>query len=441
MLKASAQQQEPMKILAIGNSFSEDALTYLPEIALASGADLDLYHLVIGGSSLEQHWRNAQRNTPVYTFIRKYENGFSKSEQTLEDGLRYTDYDYVVVQQVSGQSGIQESYEPFLSELIEYVRGFQADATLMIHQTWAYEKDSTHADFPRYDSDQGKMHQAVIEAVANVSQAHGLNIIPCGVAVHKARENERFDIEKGGVSLCRDGYHMSDTGRVLLGLVWNGIFTGKKAQDFVYNNDNVSESDMQILKNSADYAVDLYHGEWITEVSLTGKGTIQVLQNDAVRSDTVSLTVARRNGKTDMIALDLLAGIDTSIIGKHEQKFFYWNKQFTVMIDVLSHEKVDAMIENIASVVRFPNVNDIKLLLEEYEILTDAEKQGVTNYADLLALKQQYLDNDSDNKNGAGSGGKLSGGELAAIIGGSMGLLAVIAIISVALIKKKRKTI
>lgn len=79
--------------------------------------------------------------------------------------------------------------------------------------------------------------------------------------------------------------------------------------------------------------------------------------------------------------------------------------------------------------------------MEEYESLTDIEKQGVTNYADLLALKQQYLDNDPGDQNGAGSGGKLSGGELAAIIGGGMGLLAAIAIISVVLLKKKRKKV
>ena len=46
-----------MNVLAIGNSFSEDATRYLHQIAKAQGTPLTVVNLVIGGCSLERHYR------------------------------------------------------------------------------------------------------------------------------------------------------------------------------------------------------------------------------------------------------------------------------------------------------------------------------------------------------------------------------------------------
>ena len=47
-----------MKILAIGNSFSEDAMYYLKNIADADGVEVKAVNLYIGGCNLERHWKN-----------------------------------------------------------------------------------------------------------------------------------------------------------------------------------------------------------------------------------------------------------------------------------------------------------------------------------------------------------------------------------------------
>ena len=47
-----------MKILSIGNSFSEDAQRYLHQIANANGDDIFCANLYIGGCSLERHYNN-----------------------------------------------------------------------------------------------------------------------------------------------------------------------------------------------------------------------------------------------------------------------------------------------------------------------------------------------------------------------------------------------
>ena len=63
-----------IKILAIGNSFSEDATHYLHQIAAADQVDMKVGNLYIGGCSLERHWNNIQTNAAEYLYE---ENGAS----------------------------------------------------------------------------------------------------------------------------------------------------------------------------------------------------------------------------------------------------------------------------------------------------------------------------------------------------------------------------
>ncbi len=51
-----------MKILAIGNSFSQDATRYLQDIAASAGEELFVRNLYIGGCSLEMHSKNIAEN-------------------------------------------------------------------------------------------------------------------------------------------------------------------------------------------------------------------------------------------------------------------------------------------------------------------------------------------------------------------------------------------
>lgn len=45
-------------VLSIGNSFSQDAQRYLHDLAESKGVDLETVNLMIGGCSLERHFRN-----------------------------------------------------------------------------------------------------------------------------------------------------------------------------------------------------------------------------------------------------------------------------------------------------------------------------------------------------------------------------------------------
>ena len=53
-------------ILFIANSFADDTIQYMPNIAKELGYDLDLYNLFIGGCSIDTHIENLRNNNHLY---------------------------------------------------------------------------------------------------------------------------------------------------------------------------------------------------------------------------------------------------------------------------------------------------------------------------------------------------------------------------------------
>ena len=57
-----------MKVLAIGNSFSMDAMRYLHQIGLAEGEEIFCANLYIGGCSLQRHAENIRTLESAYAY-------------------------------------------------------------------------------------------------------------------------------------------------------------------------------------------------------------------------------------------------------------------------------------------------------------------------------------------------------------------------------------
>ena len=51
-----AVQAKPLRVLAIGNSYTQSLEPELPRLAAAAGVELDLAVFAIGGKSLSNHW-------------------------------------------------------------------------------------------------------------------------------------------------------------------------------------------------------------------------------------------------------------------------------------------------------------------------------------------------------------------------------------------------
>ena len=221
------------KLLAIGNSFSQDATHYLHQIAAADQMDLKVGNLYIGGCSLERHWENIQNEAEEYLYE---ENGTStETYVSIQKALDMDDWDYIVTQQASHDSGLMETYHPYLEKLADYIRKKAPQAELLLQETWAYETDSLHPEFVRYHQDQQEMYEKLAQAYREAAKTIGVRLIPCGDVIQNLRKKEPFLYGHGGMSICRDGFHMNVIyGRYLLAAVWYKNLTGRKICENTY---------------------------------------------------------------------------------------------------------------------------------------------------------------------------------------------------------------
>lgn len=213
-----------IRILAIGNSFSEDATYYLHQILDAAGVDNLVVNLFIGGCPLEKHWCNIERGAREYQL---QVNGTKTDRHvSIQDMLKESGWDVIVTQQASHDSGWLDTYEPFLGNIVAYLKENAGSARLFLHETWAYEKDSSHWNFARYNKDQQEMFTRLKLAYTTMAQKYGLSLIPSGELIQKLRETEFFR-EGAKRCICRDGFHMNYLyGRYALGCMWAGSITG-----------------------------------------------------------------------------------------------------------------------------------------------------------------------------------------------------------------------
>ena len=238
-----------VKILTIGNSFSRDATRYLHQFAAASGISTLIWNLNIGGCPLERHWENVEKDDSAYGLEI---NSISADRRiSISKALAAEDWDYISLQQASGFSGWKDSYEPFAGLLVAYIREKAPQAKLLMHETWAYDTTSTHGHFLRYNRDQQEMFEKILSCYTETAAKYDMTIIPCGEIIQKVRKLPAFDMENGGISLTRDGFHMSlDYGRYLLACIWTKKLFGVSLKENTFVPDKsilLSEPDPALL--------------------------------------------------------------------------------------------------------------------------------------------------------------------------------------------------
>lgn len=222
-----------VKILAIGNSFSQDATHYLHQIAKADGIDTKVVNLYIGGCSLETHWQNIEQDAKAYLYERDGKS--TEYYVSIKDTLMEEDWDFVISQQASPYSGMQETYYPYIINLFNYMREYAPNAELLLHQTWAYEIDCTRSGFANYNYNQREMYDKLCSAYKKAASELGVRIIPSGDIIQRVRTKEPFIYEKGGMSLCRDGFHMSFIyGRYLTAAAWHEVLFKRNIMENSY---------------------------------------------------------------------------------------------------------------------------------------------------------------------------------------------------------------
>jgi len=157
-----------LKVLSIGNSFSQDAQRYLHSIAKADGIDISAFNLYIGGCSLSRHYQNMLCDERAYTLEMNGSNtGFFVS---LKEALLNRDWDVITVQQVSQEAPFFDTYVPYLDELVGYIRRLVPKAKIILHQTWAYEQPSYRLNEELKYSDYRDMLSDIVKAYKTAAE-------------------------------------------------------------------------------------------------------------------------------------------------------------------------------------------------------------------------------------------------------------------------------
>ncbi len=215
-----------LKILAIGNSFSVDATTFLWHILNDAGVEeLIVGNAQIGGCSLDKHWTMAQSGEEAYSYTKYTSSGKKSVTCSLIDAVTDEAWDIVTLQQVSQSSGMPETYT-HLPDMIDFVVNNCPNVYVDInfHMTWAYQQGYERKAFTdNYNADQITMYNAIVNTVKSVvlKDATVSRVLPSGTTIQNLRTSYLGD------TLNRDGTHLTnDVGRYAAGLTWACAITG-----------------------------------------------------------------------------------------------------------------------------------------------------------------------------------------------------------------------
>lgn len=264
-----------VRLLAIGNSFSQNATHYLPKIVEAAGDQLTFRTISIGGCPIDKHLRNAMA----------FRDGSTAATARAWAVLKAEKWDFITIQQYSRISFEVETYRPFAKQLHDYIKSQAPKAEIVIHETWAYRVDDPlfKEGFTQQD-----MYWGLRNAYETIARELGCRILPVGDAF----ENARLDREWAGVfpdpnfdyknpkhpalpdqthslhrghfwapgkdgkqELKMDGHHANTAGEYLGAAVWYEFLYGRSVVGNTYAPNTINAADAAILQRIAHQTV------------------------------------------------------------------------------------------------------------------------------------------------------------------------------------------
>ncbi len=278
-----------LKILTIGNSFTDSLTYYFQPVTESAGCSLVFDRANFGGCELARHWSyvDAEIKNPL---CRIYQGG-----KRLCDILAQTKWDIVTIQQASHASWCWETFQPYADNLIEYIHTHAPQAEVIIQQTWAYRAD--HPQFlpgSQWGISQTEMYEKLTTNYRHLGSDRQLRIIPSGYAVELTRRHaenkfQNYDPEllnqlkwpdlppqagdvvgrcywaknneSGELEIRRDLIHLNLRGQYLQACVWLAFLYGIKTSMIKFVPAEISNSDATFLRNMAQLAVDTFQPE------------------------------------------------------------------------------------------------------------------------------------------------------------------------------------
>ncbi len=253
-----AENNKPLRILAIGNSFTHDTFEYLPQIAEAAGCDMEFAVLYIGGSQLSQHIENAQNDLP------NYEYGYTQNGKwirvngyTIRQALEAGPWDYVSLQQHAVLAAQPDTLDD-VQILIDYVHSFCPQAKIIWNMPWSYTDAATEFNVRRFFPDQLSHYQGIVEVTQEKILHHpSISILAYpGTAIQNARTSM---LGRRQPTLFRDNIHLSlYHGRYIAGLAFFAALTGYDVENLdLFDDENYKVIAVESVKNAMAHPFEI----------------------------------------------------------------------------------------------------------------------------------------------------------------------------------------
>ena len=229
--------KDSVKILAVGNSFTANAVTYLYSILEGfSVKEIIIGNMYIGATDLNDHRYYAEHQLTTYLYRKNNSNLESKgmfvekNYISLDYAVNNEEWDLIVFPSVRSLSCIYEDRynEDDINYLLDYFEQSCPNIPIYWYMTWAYQSDYVNEPFATIDCDQLRMYEIMTSIVQKkiVPNDRFEKILPVGTAVQNARTSYIGD------NFTKDGYHLNPTGEYLAGLTWVLGITGWSINDF-----------------------------------------------------------------------------------------------------------------------------------------------------------------------------------------------------------------
>lgn len=253
------EPENTVRILAIGNSFSCDAVEqYLYELFKAAGYNAIIGDCYIGGCTLQLHWENESSSTPSIkksNSYRKIVKGVKSTygNKSIADILQDEPWDYVVFQQGAGLYGKVDSHYPYLTNFLEYLGNYleRGKYKTGYQLNWAFPKSCTNDRFALYNWDQDQMYRECADCAKTLKETSKLDvIIPTGTAIQNGRQTVLGD------TFNRDWGHLEyNYGRYTASCTWFEQITGIDVRTTTYKPSTVTDAQATLVRQAAHDAV------------------------------------------------------------------------------------------------------------------------------------------------------------------------------------------
>ncbi len=286
------KEMKKIRVLAFGNSYTDDSFRYLGAVGLAGGYEIYAVNMFKGSCALSNHY-NYMKGEGAYTSRKEYMpynmEVITTENVTFDEGLA-TDggnWDYITLHQKGESSPFYEKYcpadTPYITELAKYINEKSPGSELLFFENWSVYTDrieEREAYKPLLDGLEKKDYIPTVfasiknsyltaaEAIGNPNR-----VIPAGEAVYRAITKYGFEERVEGEGSTPEKYVFNTTarafyrdtsshmtffyGRILVALTWYEYLTGEDARENPYQNENIPAEDMALLKEIAHEACSL----------------------------------------------------------------------------------------------------------------------------------------------------------------------------------------